>query len=166
MITKWVILLFMKNAGVSGSYEESLGYIINHLMYAFRKGIIHRCGEAGYLITHEELGALVLLGRQDGVTQTSLADTLAKDKAVITRLLNGLVRKGWVDRKSDAKDRRIVRAWLTPGGREAIRKISPLLVGYVTAAIDGIGQEEFDAACTVLRRITANLQHMSESGSR
>jgi len=155
----------MQNAIVSGRFEESLGYIVNHLMYAFRKGIVHKFRKAGYEITHEELGMLVVLGKSDGLTQTCLADTLAKDKAVITRLLNRLVRKGWVDRQTDKKDRRIVRAWLTREGALAVQHITPLLLDYVTAAIGGIDQEEFDTTCTVLRRIIANLQDLGESQS-
>ncbi len=153
----------MQNAIVTGRFEESLGYIVNHLMYAFRKGIVHKCRKAGYDITHEELGMLVVLGKSDGLTQTCLADTLAKDKAVITRLLNRLVRKGWVDRQTDTKDRRIVRAWLTREGVLAVQHITPLLLDYVTAAIGGISQEEFDVTYTVLRRIIANLKHMNET---
>jgi len=155
----------MSDAAVSQRFEDSLGYLVNHLMYAFRKGIVHKFRKAGYEITHEELGMLVVLGKSDGLTQTCLADTLAKDKAVITRLLNRLVRKGWVDRQTDTKDRRIVRAWLTREGVLAVQHITPLLLDYVTAAIGGIDQEEFDTTCTVLRRIIANLQDLGESQS-
>jgi len=152
----------MNNAAVSQRFEDSLGYLVNHLMYAFRQGIVRKCGEAGFAITHEELGVLVLLRREDGATQTHLANTLAKDKAVITRLLNGLVRKDFVERRPDPVDRRIVRAFLTAGGTKAIQCIHPILMDYVATAIHGVNQDEFSAACTVLRRILSNLQELNE----
>ncbi len=151
----------MSDAAVSQRFEDSLGYLVGHLMYAFRQGIVHRCGQAGFSITHEELGVLVLLRRQDGATQTHLAHTLAKDKAVITRLLNRLVRKDLVERRPDPVDRRVVRAFLTADGMEAIQCIHPMLVDYVTAAIHGVTQDEFDAACVVLRRILGNLEALN-----
>jgi len=155
----------MKNAVVSQRFEDSLGYLVNHLTYAFRQGIVRRCGQAGFAITHEELGVLVLLRREDGATQTHLARTLAKDKAVITRLLNGLVRKDFVERRPDPSDRRIVRAFLTTGGSRAIQCIYPVLMDYVAAAIHGVTQDEFNETCIVLRRILANLEAInSERG--
>ncbi|MDQ6959429.1 MAG: MarR family transcriptional regulator [Mariprofundaceae bacterium] len=148
----------MNDAAVSHRFEDSLGYLVNHLMYAFRHGIVRKCGDAGFAITHEELGVLVLLRREDGATQTHLANTLAKDKAVITRLLNGLVRKDFVERRPDPVDRRIVRAFLTTGGSRAIQCIYPILMDYVATAIRGVTQDEFDKTCAVLRRIIANLK--------
>ncbi len=153
----------MSDAAVSQRFEDSLGYLVNHLTYAFRQGIVHRCGEAGFVITHEELGVLVLLRREDGATQTHLANTLAKDKAVITRLLNGLVRKGYVERRPDLVDRRVVRAFLTTSGNGAIQCIHPILMDYVATAIRGVTQDEFDATCVVLRRILSNLQQVNEN---
>jgi len=152
----------MNNAAVSQRFEDSLGYLVNHLMYAFRQGIIRRCNEAGYAITHEELGVLVLLRREDGATQTHLAKTLAKDKAVITRLLNSLVKKNYVERRPDSADRRVVRAFLTASGTRAIQCIHPILMDYVAAAIHGVTQGEFDETCIVLRRILGNLQQLNE----
>jgi len=152
----------MNDAAVSQRFEDSLGYLVNHLMYAFRQGIVRQCGQAGFAITHEELGVLVLLRRDDGATQTHLANTLAKDKAVITRMLNGLVRKGFVERRPDLVDRRIVRAFLTAGGTRAIQCIYPMLMDYVATAIHGVAQDEFDTTCTVLRRILSNLQSLNE----
>lgn len=152
----------MDNAAVSQSFENSLGYLVNHLTYTFRQGIVRRCGEAGFTITHEELGVLVLLRNKDGSTQTHLANTLAKDKAVITRLLNGLVKKDFVERRSDPVDRRVVRAFLTASGSKAIQDIHPILMDYVAAAIHGVTQDEFNNACAVLRRILDNLQNLNK----
>jgi len=156
----------MSDAVVSQRFEDSLGYLVSHLMYAFRQGMVHRCGEAGFSITHEELGVLVLLRRQDGATQTQLANTLAKDKAVITRLLNRLVGKAFVERRPDPADRRVVRAFLTIDGTKTIQCIHPMLLDYVTTAIHGVTQDEFDATCVVLRRILGNLEAINMDAQR
>jgi len=150
----------MGDAAVSQRFEDSLGYLVNHLMYAFRHGIIRRCVEAGYAVTHEEFGVLVLLRRDDGATQTRLARSLAKDKAVITRLLNGLVKKGLVMRRSDTADRRVVRAFLTADGIRAIQCIYPVFLDYVTSALQDVNQRDFDTTREVLRRIITNLERM------
>ncbi len=151
----------MNDVTVSQRFEDSLGYLVNHLMYAFRQGIIRKCGDAGFAITHEELGVLILLGNADGATQTHLANTLAKDKAVITRLLNGLVRKKIVARRLDLVDRRVVRAFLTNHGHKTLQCVRPILLDYVKTAIHGVNQHEFDTTCAVLRRITDNLQTLN-----
>jgi len=151
----------MNEAAVSQRFEDSLGYLVGHLRYAFRQGIVRRCMEAGYAVTHEEFGVLALLRRDDGAMQTSLARTLAKDKAVVTRLLNGLVRKGLVTRRPDAADRRVVRAFLTADGARAIQCIHPVFLEYVAAALQGVSQQDYDTTRAVLRRISANLEALN-----
>ncbi len=153
----------MQSATVSQRYEDSLGYLVGHLRYAFRQGIVRRCQEAGFAITHEELGVMILLRHRGGATQTQLARNLAKDKAVVTRLLNGLVRKGWVERRPDAKDRRLVRAFLTPDGTRAVEHIQPLFLNFAAAALAGVSQRDYDISRRVLRRIIANLEHLNSS---
>ena len=150
------------NVKLPDRFEDSLGYLVHHLLYAFRQGIVRRFAVAGFPVTHEELGVLVLLMRDDGLTQTHLAETLAKDKAVITRLLDGLVKKHWVERRPGVTDRRLVRAFLTPEGTHVARSVFPLLMDYVSEALNGVSQEELDITFTALRRIIGNLKQMNE----
>lgn len=148
----------MCKAALPQRFEDSLGYLLHHLMYAFRQGLARRCSEQGYEVTHEEIMVLMLLRRDNGLTQTHIAEVLAKDKAIITRLLNGLVKKRYVERRSDKSDRRLVRAFLTPEGLDLAQCLFPMVLDYVSDALDDISRQEFNATCRILQRILANLR--------
>jgi len=152
----------MHYVAVPQRFEDSLGYLLHHLMYAFRQGLARRCAEQGYKVTHEEIMVLILLRQDDGLTQTQIAEVLAKDKAVITRLLNGLVKKRYVERLPDRSDRRLVRAFLTGEGAGLSQQLFPMVLNYVSDALNGVGQQEFDSTCRVLQRILGNLQQVNE----
>jgi len=152
----------MGKAALPKRFEDSLGYLLHHLMYGFRQGLARRCAEQGHKVTQEELMVLMLLRQDDGLTQTQIAEVLAKDKAVITRLLNGLVKKDYVERLPDKSDRRLVRAFLTGEGAGLAQHLFPMVLDYVAEALSGVKQLELDSTFRVLRRIIDNLQQMND----
>jgi len=153
------------NVELPARFEDSFGYLVHHLLYSFRQGINRELERAGYNnVRHEELGVLVVLNESDGQTQSQLSETLAKDKAAITRLLNRLVKSGFVERRHDARDRRVVRAYLTRAGVQASRQVLPLLWAFIGKALDGVDQKAFEEACGVLKQMLANLRQLNRDG--
>ena len=139
-------------------FEEGLGYLVHQLLFSFRQHLLHECAKCGCPVTPEEIAVLVLLQEQDGMRQTDLAEKLAKDKAVITRTLNSLDRKGYVERHHDSRDRRIVRACLTRAGRSLNRRLRPVIKDLLGEALQGISQSDYDRTRSVLRHIIENLR--------
>lgn len=145
-------------------FEDGLGYLVHHLMYAFRQTLAEQCASSGYPITADELGVVMMVhqsGSEMGLTQKQLADTLAKDKAVITRLLNSLSSKDMVVRSVDEKDRRVVRVCLTGKGMQAAEKLRPKLVEVLKQAYSDISEEEFLLTHDVLTRMLNNVRDIS-----
>lgn len=85
-------------------------------------------------LTHGRYIYLFGLYVENGRTQQSLADAAASDKAATTRSLCRLEEDGFIERKPDETDRRLVRVYLTEMGR-ALR---PKLEGALQSAIDEI----------------------------
>lgn len=138
-------------------FEDGLGYLVHHLMYAFRQKLARECADKGYALTSDELAVMMILSQNDGLTQSRLAEVLAKDRAVISRLLNSLTGKKLVCRQPDRKDRRLIRAGLTGNGLRAVADLRPLLEKLLHQALAGVEQQEFDACRDVLRRILDNV---------
>ncbi|MDQ6996078.1 MAG: hypothetical protein Q9M82_01280 [Mariprofundus sp.] len=104
-------------------FEDGLGYLVHHLMYAFRQMLSGQCAQSGYAITSDELAVLMITAQGQGgsgLKQTEIAATLAKDKAVITRLVCSLLKKGLVIRDVDSCGRRAVRVRLSADGAVAL----------------------------------------------
>tara|TARA_B100002049_G_C16036780_1_gene357045 strand:- start:603 stop:1025 length:423 start_codon:yes stop_codon:yes gene_type:complete len=54
----------------------------------------------------------------DGIEMSSLSKRLGLDSSTVTRLIIGLEKKGWVVRKKQKKDNRIIKVFLTSAGEE------------------------------------------------
>jgi DNA-binding MarR family transcriptional regulator len=67
--------------------------------------------------------ALQILGRVGIATQRELAGRLNLDESTVSRLVNQLVGRGWVDRAIDEHNRRQSRLALTGEGRAALDDI-------------------------------------------
>ncbi len=141
-------------------FEDGLGYLVHHLMYAFRQMLSDQCAESGYAITSDELAVLMITAQgqgKSGLKQTDIAATLAKDKAVITRLVSSLLNKGLVKRTVDQQDRRAVRVSLSADGADAVAHLRPQLELLLRKIYRDIDQQEFDIARDVLARILNNV---------
>ncbi len=145
---------------LSARMERGLGAImplVGRLLSLTGARISRACAGAGYALTPEEAGALMVLFDCDGLPQSHLARILGKDKAAVTRLMNALVRSGLVERVQDARDRRIVRAFVTREGRAAFARLMPELERISAEALRGVDAAALEGVRSTLARIVANL---------
>jgi len=150
-------------------FEDGLGYLVHHLMYAFRQVLSEQCANSGYAITSDELAVLMITAQAQGdagLKQTDIAATLAKDKAVITRLVSSLMKKHLLVRGTDRHDRRAVRVSLSAAGREAVAHLRPQLELLLHDIYRDIDQQEFDIARDVLSRILTHLERIRSQPER
>ena len=80
------------------------------------------------VITPEQWVLLIRLNENDGQSQVELSDNFSKDPPSITRMVDALVRQGFVVRVPDVKDRRRFSIYLTHDGKNFIEKTLPLVV--------------------------------------
>ena len=78
-------------------------------------------------MTFEMLQVMNCLWNEQGISQQSLAEKTAKDKACLTNLINNLEKKNWVIRKKDSADRRNRLIFLTAQGEELALTVKPLI---------------------------------------
>ena len=82
---------------------------------------------AGLKISLAGLGVLRVLLDEDGLKSTEAAERAWSSPGTVTAVVNTLVRDGFVERKPDETDRRIVRLYITDRGRA-------MITDYVTQA--------------------------------
>ena len=66
-----------------------------------------------------EAHALQELSREPGLSQNGLAARLRLEKSSVSRIVTALEKRGWVARKRNPNDTRIVQVQLTDEGRDA-----------------------------------------------
>ena len=110
--------------------------------------------EAGFPLTPAEMGVLHLLAHENGQRIGVIADQTTRERTVLTRIADRLVRKGLVERREDPEDRRAVCLWLTDAGRSLHRELTPIrdaVVAQVTDSLSGAEQRKLTAALEALR---------------
>jgi MarR family transcriptional regulator, organic hydroperoxide resistance regulator len=75
---------------------------------------------AGLKVSLAGLGVLRLLMDEDGLKSSEVADRAWSSPGTVTAVVNTLARDGFVERKPDEADRRIVRLYLTDRGRAVV----------------------------------------------
>ena len=81
-------------------------------------------------VSHSEYDVLVNVatGPKDGLRPTELAERVLITKSGLTRLLDRMVERGYIERRACASDRRGQLVVLTSDGRRAFRRAAPNVV--------------------------------------
>jgi DNA-binding MarR family transcriptional regulator len=100
---------------------------------------------------------LRLLWREDGLTPGQLARQLGLSTPTVTRAATRMEASGLLRRQPHPGDRRLVRLWLTPRGRELEDVIGPEMQALTEQTLAGFSAAERTELIAALRRIHANL---------
>ena len=104
-------------------------------------------------ITFEMLQIMSCLWSEQGVTQQTLAERTAKDKACLTSLMTNLERKGLVCRHENPKDRRNKLVYLTEAGEAFHQWIAPELAAYYERLEQILGKEKISQTEQLLKEL-------------
>ena len=137
--------------------DDSIGQLLGRTTRAMASAMQANFSSAGYDITVEQWTILVNLWRQNGQFQKQLAENTYRDKASVTRLVNGLEQRNLVVRVPDEADQRRNKIYLTKKGKELQDKLIPLAVETITDAGRGIRKEHLKIFKAVLVQLHSNV---------
>lgn len=89
-----------------------------------------------------EIHTIETMGMYIPRTMSEVAADLGITVGTLTTAINNLVKKGYVERKKDDKDRRVVKITLTKKGKLAYRVHEKFHSDMVKATIKGLSEEE------------------------
>ena len=105
----------------------------SRIMGSFYAGTL---AQAGLRISPAGLGVLRVLLAGDGLKSGDVAARGWSSPGTVTSVVNTLVREGYVERRSDAGDRRVVRLFVTDKGRQICEDYSALAGPHWRDAFD------------------------------
>lgn len=111
---------------------------------------------APFDMTHAQLGIFLKLLNGQANTAADLARDLMTDTGAITRLLDRLEEKGFVQRTRSSADRRVVEVALTPKGRQLGDQMTQVVIEVLNHHLRGFTDAEVEQFKDFLRRIIAN----------
>lgn len=141
--------------------DSSIAYLVGRTSRSIMKRLTNKFSAAGFDVSYEQWSILVHLYRKDGQTQQELANIAVKDKAAITRLLNGLEKKNMVLRIPDRTDKRSKLVYLTHRAKEFRTPLIAIVEELLKEAEEGIEPEEITRCKATLNRIFTNIDTLN-----
>ncbi len=141
--------------------SRNFGFILNDVARLMRTTFDRRVKALG--LTRSQWWVLNHLFRNNGVTQSELADILEVEKATLGRLLDRMEQKGWIRREGHADDRRAKRVFLTEDVEPSIKTMRAAAAEVRRESISGLSVAQQTQFVDALLAIKANLSR-PESG--
>ena len=126
------------------------------LLGVFAEQTVHA---AGLNVSLAGLGVLRVLMAGDGLKSTEVAERAWSSPGTLTTVVNTLVRDGFVERKPDDSDRRVVRLYITDAGRAVITYYVSQAAPTWRKAFDFV---DSDDEAVVRRFFSQMIDHLSQ----
>lgn len=101
---------------------------------------------------------LCQVAKQDGMTQSELAQALSVQGATITNLLKRMEDAGMVVRRRDDEDNRLVRVYVTDEGRQREEAITEQFEQLIKQMFAGMCGEEYESFRRTIGQLMTNLE--------
>ena len=128
-----------------------------------RNYIDHRAKARG--TTRAQWIVLFRLREQEGLSQVDLADVLELQPISLVRLLDRLVEQGLVERRSDPRDRRANRLFLTKAGRQLADDLDSLRDAIATDVLQGVPTAVLETSLKALRDVKDRIKTLADPAS-
>lgn len=139
----------------STDWELRLGFLI-HDVSRLRRSAFDRCLKP-LNVTRSQWWVLAYLSREDGMTQSQLAEELDLGKVAVGGLIDRLEKSGLVSRRADATDRRVNRVFLEPKSKQLITKMRKVSHRMNEKILEGLTDENLEGTALTLDGMKRNL---------
>ncbi len=138
--------------------SRNFGFILNDVARLMRNIFDRRVKALG--LTRSQWWVLNHLFRNNGATQSELADILEIEKATLGRLLDRMEAKGWIRREEHATDRRAKRVFLTAEVEPAMKAMRAAAADLRRDALGDLGGDDRERFVDMLLSIKTNLTRL------
>jgi DNA-binding MarR family transcriptional regulator len=97
------------------------------------------------------------LSENELLSQAELAQLVFKDQPTLTRIVDILTKKGYVERVPHPLDRRSFHLVLTPEGISKVQELKPKIASIREKAWENLGENDFEEFKRILNTIYNNL---------
>lgn len=139
---------------------ESVGYLLK-LAHALLHDAAATAFE-GHDLSFMQWLVLVKL-REGASTASELCQIMWHDTGALTRLLDQLEERDYVERQRSTADRRVVKLQLTAAGRRKTTELMPLAVESLNGALASFSKTEFEQLMRLLKKFIASLREMEQA---
>ena len=143
-------------------FERNLGFLLGDVARLTRTAFDRRV--ASLELTRSQWWVLTYVFRDQGLTQSELADNLEIGKVALGNLIDRLEAKGWVERRPDPNDRRINRVYLTEKAAPIMEDMRAPAQDLYDMIVSGLSKSQRETLVNLLVVVRRNLIEDSNHG--
>jgi|MEHZ01.4.fsa_nt_MEHZ011172423.1_5 DNA-binding MarR family transcriptional regulator len=134
-------------------------------MYNFKKAMLKNLAGAELNVAPMHIRSLHLINSIDKCTAANIAETMERDKAQITRLINDLISQGFIVKTPNPKDKRSQYLTLTDQGEKVLGEMKKVARKVHKEMHQGIDPKDIENFYRTAAAMTDNLSQQSEDFS-
>jgi DNA-binding MarR family transcriptional regulator len=138
--------------------DDSIGFYVSYTANSMRNALTKTFHDLGYDLTHAQWVVLIKLDEKEGKPMQELIDLLYKEKTTVTRMIDGLEKRGLIEKKPVSGDKRARQVFLTEDGIEIRKKLNPIALDFNEKISENLTDEEINQLISILKKIYFNVK--------
>jgi DNA-binding MarR family transcriptional regulator len=134
-------------------------YTIEQAIKEYRKIAQKNISKVVKDITVDQCLVLIILNKDATLSQKEIADLIFKDNASVTRIIELMVTKEYLNRTIHQEDRRKFKLEITDKGKKSIELLTPAIQQNRATALNGLSQDEMEQLNKMLQKIISNCKN-------
>lgn len=141
--------------------NNTLLYTLDKCFRTYNQFAQRNVRKAGYDITIDQWLILKSVAENPNITQKDISKIVFKDNASITRIIQLLIKQGFLTREIHPSDRRRVNLTLTETGKKITIDVNEIALKNRSAALKDIDEESIKLMRDLLQKVIENCNNGS-----
>ena len=143
-----------------GLLPSLMGYALRRTQSAVFADFAATFAKAGEALSPGEFGLLVLVDRNEGLSQMALARALCIDRSTLVPILDRLQARDLLVRRPSPTDGRTHALALTPSGEKALARFAKLVRVHEKRVASGLSTAETRTLIDLLEKVRASARSL------
>lgn len=143
------------------SHQQSLGHLTGLASRLFNRLLTIRFKQAGIDMTAEQWGVILVLKNSEPVTQNQISELLYLEKSSVSRSIDGLEKRGWIERQRSPHDSRSKMVTLSEKSLGIIEQCEAIAVNVLQDAQQNIDDTELQTSKQNLSKVISDLRQLN-----
>lgn len=140
--------------------EFALSQSVSHLLHRAQQlaadWFTKKTGDDG--VTLRQFAVLAAIAENPGQSQTDLVRATGVDRSTLADMISRMEKRGWVTRKTAAKDARAKSVTLTASGRKTLAAATPLAQGADEAVLNALPKARREMFLATLEALASTVE--------
>ena len=136
-------------------FENSLGLAIKNASKSLERALDGEL-RGQYGLSGGQWKVILALSIQDGISQKDLSEKIFVDTTTLVPIIDGMEKKGLVERRTDPKDRRNNNVFLTAKSESFVEPIMEIILRMRKIFFKNISENDLEFTRNTLKKLAAN----------